>query len=395
MGVRLVHTRISRTRKRRTGQLAVGAALLVLVEGSLAVGVAGAAPQSVSEETSTAQPAKRPSGATDSQAAARKKALRAKGSLGWAIAQAKSSGKKIAATDETTATTSTVANPDGTVTTELTAGPERVWRDGAWRKVDVTLIKSADGSVRAKEHPNGLRLAGKGGSRPKSISAAQGSSARDLVTLGSGEDRVTLQWKGGLPEPQLDGTRARYQDAVPGADVLVEATRTGFEQFVEIAEKPANGNFAYTLPLQAKGMTAKAGNDDSVVFTDAETGDVRATMPAPVMWDSAVDKVSGEHTRRARVGMEVVDKGRGEIDLVVTPDADFLATRRRSTRSRSIPPPPPSPVPSTRTCSRARRSTGPTTSNSTSATREPPTRTERPAPRAPSSPGTPLPSRTR
>ncbi|WP_437061163.1 DNRLRE domain-containing protein [Streptomyces sp. enrichment culture] len=306
----------------------MGAALLVFVEGSLAVGVAGAAPQPVSEGTSTAQPAKRPSGATDSKAAARKKALQAKGSLGWAIAQAKSSGKKIAATDETTATTSTVANPDGTVTTELTAGPERVWRDGAWRKVDVTLIKSADGSVRAKEHPNGLLLAGKGGSRPKSISAAQGSSARDLVTLGSGEDRVTLQWKGGLPEPQLDGTRARYQDAVPGADVIVEATRTGFEQFVEIAEKPANGNFAYTLPLQAKGMIAKAGNDDSVVFTDAETGDVRATMPAPVMWDSAVDKVSGEHTRRARVGMEVVDKGRGEIDLVVTPDADFLADEK-------------------------------------------------------------------
>ncbi|MFD5223345.1 DNRLRE domain-containing protein [Streptomyces tendae] len=279
----------------------------------------------MSGDTSAAQSATRPSGATDSKAATRKAALHAKGSLGWAVAQAKSTGKKVAATDETTATTSTVANPDGTVTTELTAGPERVWRDGAWRKVDVTLTRSADGSVGAKEHPNGLRLGGKGGTRAKSTGSAQDSSARDLVTLGSGEDSLTLQWKGGLPEPQLDGTRARYPDAAPGADVIVEATRTGFEQFVEIAEKPAGGNFTYTLPLRVEGMTAKAGKDDSVVFTDAETGDVRATMPAPVMWDSAVDKVSGEHTRRARVDMEVVDKGRGEIDLVVTPDAGFLA----------------------------------------------------------------------
>ncbi|MFD5239410.1 hypothetical protein ACFWJR_22630 [Streptomyces tendae] len=183
----------------------------------------------MSGDTSAAQSATRPSGATDSKAATRKAALHAKGSLGWAVAQAKSTGKKVAATDETTATTSTVANPDGTVTTELTAGPERVWRDGAWRKVDVTLTRSADGSVGAKEHPNGLRLGGKGGTRAKSTGSAQDSSARDLVTLGSGEDSLTLQWKGGLPEPQLDGTRARYPDAAPGADVIVEATRTGFE----------------------------------------------------------------------------------------------------------------------------------------------------------------------
>ncbi|CAM5671780.1 hypothetical protein SCALM49S_06181 [Streptomyces californicus] len=48
-------------------------------------------------------------------------------------------------------------------------------------------------------------------------------------------------------------------------------------------------------------------------------------MPAPVMWDAAVDQASGEHTNRARVDMKVVDKGPGEIDLVVTPDPGFLA----------------------------------------------------------------------
>ncbi|HSA49461.1 MAG TPA: hypothetical protein VLH10_05030, partial [Yinghuangia sp.] len=49
---------------------------------------------------------------------------------------------------------------------------------------------------------------------------------------------MTLQWQGDLPEPRLDGDTARYPEVVPGADVIVQATRNGFEQFVEIRERP-------------------------------------------------------------------------------------------------------------------------------------------------------------
>ncbi|WP_455430994.1 DNRLRE domain-containing protein [Streptomyces cadmiisoli] len=248
----------------------------------------------------------------------------AKGSKAWAILEAQKTGKKVVAYDETTATSYTVANPDGTLTTDLTSGPERVWRGGKWRKVDVTLTRAGDGTVKAKEHPNGLRLAGKGGTAPRSLAAAKDAAPRDLVTLGTGDQAVTLQWKGGLPAPELNGTTARYREAMPGADVIVEATRTGFEQYVEIDKKPS-GPYSYTLPVKAKGLKAKANKDGSVSFADAETGERRATMPAPVMWDASVDKQSGEHTHRARVAMKVVNKGTGRIDLVVTPSADFLA----------------------------------------------------------------------
>ncbi|MGA5810927.1 DNRLRE domain-containing protein [Streptomyces cellulosae] len=250
-------------------------------------------------------------------------AAHAKGSKAWAILQAKETGKKVVVTDETTADSITVANPDGTLTTEMTSGPERVWRGGKWRTVDATLTKTADGSVKAKEHPGGLRLAGKSGTAPASLAAARKADARDLITLGTGDESVTLQWKGGLPEPELDGTTARYRQAVPGADLVVEATRTGFEQFVEIHQRP-DGVYSYTLPVKAKGLKAKANDDGSVTFTDARTGAARATMPAPVMWDASVDKTSGKHTRQARVDMKVLDKGNGRIDLAITPSEDFL-----------------------------------------------------------------------
>ncbi|MFJ3197944.1 DNRLRE domain-containing protein [Streptomyces griseoviridis] len=237
---------------------------------------------------------------------------------------ARLSGKRVEALAERTETSTTWANADGTLTTELSAGPVRFKDDDTdtWRTVDLDLVRTEDGTVRPKAHPGGLRLAGKTGTVARSLRATRSADATDLVTLGDGDQRVTLQWKGGLPKPALDGTRATYAEAVPGADVVVEATRTGFEQFVEIKQRPTGDAYTYTLPLRAAGLKAEQLKDGSVRFTDGGNK-TRAVMPAPVMWDASVDKRSGEHTRKAKVGMEVVQKG-SSIDLVITPDSAFL-----------------------------------------------------------------------
>ncbi|KPI14873.1 RHS repeat-associated core domain containing protein-containing protein [Actinobacteria bacterium OK074] len=235
---------------------------------------------------------------------------------------ARLSGHRVEALSERTGTSTTWVNKDGSLTTELAAGPVRFERDGQWTDVDVNL-REVDGGVAPKAHPEGLRLAGKTGTPAKSIAAARTAKATDLVTLGEGEQQITLQWKGGLPRPKLDGPRAEYVNAVPGADVVVEATRTGFEQYVEIKKRPAGDGYTYTLPLKAKGLTVRQLDDGSVQFTDKKSKR-QAVMPAPVMWDASVDARSGEHTRRAEVGLEVVRHG-SAVDLVVTPDAEFLA----------------------------------------------------------------------
>jgi RHS repeat-associated protein len=237
---------------------------------------------------------------------------------------ARLSGHRVEALSERTETSTTWVNKDGSLTTELSAGPIR-FRDaatGQWRDVDVNLAVAQDGSVASKAHPTGLKLAGKTGAKATSLRAAQSAPAADLVTLGEGDEAITLQWRGGLPAPKLDGPRATYENAVPGADVVVEATRTGFEQFVLVKEKPADG-FSYTLPLRTKGLKVEQQADGSVLFKDKKSKKT-AVMPAPVMWDATVDPVSGKHTRQVRVAMKVV-KTRGGVDLVLTPDAKFLA----------------------------------------------------------------------
>ncbi|WP_237527769.1 RHS repeat-associated core domain-containing protein [Streptomyces sp. SID2119] len=238
---------------------------------------------------------------------------------------ARLSGKRVEALSERTETSTTWANKDGSLTTELTAGPVRFEDEatGDWRDVDLDLVTVAGGGVEPKAHPEGLKLSGRTGTPPASLKAAQTAKASDLVTLGEGDEQITLQWKGGLPAPKLDGTRAEYVNAVPGADVVVEATRTGFEQYVEIKQRPTADGYTYTLPLKAKGLDVEQQADGSVLFTD-EKNKKTAVMPAPVMWDATVDEVSGEHTRRVPVAMKVVKNDEG-VDLVVTPDATFLA----------------------------------------------------------------------
>ncbi|MFJ5289442.1 DNRLRE domain-containing protein [Streptomyces sp. NPDC088348] len=295
----------------------------------LATDIALTTGQAAATEPTTAvgrgAPAEQPSAAEIREADLAWATKHSRGGIPWALAEAKKSGQKVLAPNETTPTNLTYANPDGTLTSEVTAGPERMERDGKWVDVDATLTTTADGGVQAKAHPEGLTLAPGGGAPPTSLKAAQDDAGRDLVTLGTGDEQVKLQWKGGLPKPVLDGTTATYKHAVPGADVIVKATRTGFEQFVNLDAKPAAGDYTYTLPLKTKGLRAKAQKDGSVLFTDATTGAEKVTMPAPMMWDASVDKVSGKHENRAPVGMKVIDHGAGNIDLEVTPDAGFLA----------------------------------------------------------------------
>lgn len=244
-----------------------------------------------------------------------------------ALLAARVGDRKVEVLDRRTEASTTWANPDGTLTTEHTAGPTRMIRDGKWVDVDVDFARRADGTVRAKAHPEGLELAGPGGTTAPSAAAAAdapAAKARDLVTLGSGDQSLSVRWKGGLPKPRLDGPRATYPEAVPGADLVVDATRTGFEQYLLLKERPEDGSAPMTLPLHVPGMKAAQQADGSVSFTDRASGEKVATMPAPMMWDAKVDKRSGERTNTARIPMTVSQDG-DTVELRLRPDAKFLA----------------------------------------------------------------------
>lgn len=229
---------------------------------------------------------------------------------------AQAQGRRIEVVAARTENTTLWANPDGTMAVESFAGPVRFREGDSWIAVDVSLVKDADGSLRSKAHPRGLKLAGR-----------TGADGGDLVTLGSGEQAVSLGWKGALPEPLIDGAKATYVNVLPATDLVVEATRTGFEQYLVVKDRAAADQAAsFTLPVRAKGIKAAEGDGDSVTFTDAKTGKPVGKLPTPFMWDASRDKTGREGSHRAKVGLDVAQRGEG-FDLKVTADRGFLADK--------------------------------------------------------------------
>ncbi|WP_179891445.1 hypothetical protein, partial [Streptomyces sp. st170] len=84
---------------------------------------------------------------------------------------------------------------------------------------------------------------------------------------------------------------------MPGGDLVVEATRTGFEQYLKLREQPKNGAPLGMPLVLPDGMKAEQAAGGGVDFR-AASGEVVATMPAPTMWDSQIDARSLEHTNR-------------------------------------------------------------------------------------------------
>ncbi|MFI0990734.1 hypothetical protein [Streptomyces exfoliatus] len=85
-----------------------------------------------------------------------------------------------------------------------------------------------------------------------------------------------------LPEPVLSGTTARYSDVLTATDLLIESTRTRFEQFLELKDRSVvDANGSATLTLNAKGTEARANADRSVSFLDTASGKQVGVLPTP------------------------------------------------------------------------------------------------------------------
>ncbi|OLE27492.1 MAG: hypothetical protein AUG44_10030 [Actinobacteria bacterium 13_1_20CM_3_71_11] len=231
-----------------------------------------------------------------------------------ALMKARWCGGKVEVSGDLSETIDVWANPNGTLTAEATEAPERIHRDGKWLPVDLTLQAQQDGSVAAKAHPIGLTLSG----------AAAGGD-HDLVSLGVGDSALSVDWTGKLPAPVLLATRATYPEVRPGIDLVVEATRTGFEQYIVVKDKAAAAQVAeLNLALHSAALTVSASSDGGLVTTD-RAGKRVGHSAAPLMWDAAVSPKSGDRVRQMVVGMKATPDARTKRTSVqLTPDPAFF-----------------------------------------------------------------------
>ena len=207
-----------------------------------------------------------------------------------ALVTARMTGQKVRITGQTTESAEFIAQPDGRIEATLSAGPVRMRQNDRWVPIDLTLHTAADGSVQAAAHPLDLRISG------------ARRAAGELASVGSGDRRLALGWPGALPTPVLTENRATYPEVAAGIDLVVEATRTGFEQYVIVKTRDAVGRIpALALPLSGKGLASLSPDDSGGLTLKDAKGRAIATVPAPEMWDSQRAPGSGEPLRRTLV----------------------------------------------------------------------------------------------
>jgi hypothetical protein len=245
-----------------------------------------------------------------------------------ALALAKASDERVEVLDERTEVSQMFAEPTGRLTYEATAVPQRVRRAGnAWADVDLNLAPGSDGALRPRASVSDVRFSPDG--------------TGPLVTAVRHGKTLTLTWPGpSLRPPSVDRDTATYPEVLPGVDLAVRATPTGFSHVLKVKTAAAAAN------PELRRITFELGGDARVqrltggALSAVADSVLVATAPAPAMWDSQVPPVAaraaaprgavsdpsspsapGDAARVAAVETEVTPTG----DLVLKPDAGMLS----------------------------------------------------------------------
>jgi RHS repeat-associated protein len=215
-------------------------------------------------------------------------------------------GARVEITNDRSPSSTTYANPDGTFTTDTSAGPVRAMTVDGWKAIDPSLVSDGHGRLQPKVAAAALSL------------SADGSG--DAASLTNGKKSLHLDWASALSAPTVSGAEATY-NLGGGTSLRLVARADGFEASVVLSRRPGNST-SWSLPLSATGLTATSTADGGADLADSSGTSVFA-ISAPHMFDATRD-VAGDPTREGPVAMTVTGTAPNQA-LKLTPSSDFLS----------------------------------------------------------------------
>ncbi|GLY52641.1 LamG-like jellyroll fold domain-containing protein [Lentzea sp. NBRC 102530] len=227
---------------------------------------------------------------------------------------AEQSSKSIIIGSQTTEQSQVKANPDGSRTLVTHTHPVRVKQNDAWTAVNLDLAPRPDGSLAPKAAPVSMVFTAGG----------VGSAGKPVARLIKGDAEVGFSWDTDLPPVRISGQTATYPEVLPGVDLELQTSLTGFAQNLvvktaEAARNPQLRKITFkshtkntTITGPGQGAAKLAAGADGLVVTGPD-GNQIFSGDASRMWDSSASP------RHATMGVEV-----GENTISITPDQNFL-----------------------------------------------------------------------
>ncbi|XUL89044.1 DNRLRE domain-containing protein [Streptomyces galilaeus] len=273
------------------------AAETALMVGDGSTAVAAGAATSASESATTASA----SAKADAPAEAQDEAS--------AVLMARLQNRNIEVLSDRTTDSTTYALPSGELRTEAYAGPVRVKQDGAWKNIDTSLSDTGSDLTPAVGAAD--------------IAVSDGGDT-NLASVAKGKESFGLGWEQKLPTPTVKDSTASY-DLGSGQTLSVTALAQGFSESLKLAQRPEDDAVSYRIPLNLDGLKLSRADSGHLLLKNGG-GDLVAEAPAPAMWDASKDPASGESAHQQQVATKIETADDGSQTLVLTPDADFLAT---------------------------------------------------------------------
>ncbi|MFI6885640.1 Ig-like domain-containing protein [Streptosporangium canum] len=211
----------------------------------------------------------------------------------------------------------TVAMPGGkTVRTYVSSTVVRVNRNGAWHKVDPTLVVE-NGVIKPRMAKLDIQLSNGGSAAP--LLTATGDS------LGAKEGRpgkISVAAPGKLPVPELSGSTATYRSAYGrGIDLVVTVTPEGYQHQIVIRERPGE-RLELPVPIDPPSgmfLGKSSSGKPAALAGGKELADL-STLP---VLDAKAIAAPG--TGKTSTATAMLTGSGDDTALVLTPDVAFLA----------------------------------------------------------------------
>lgn len=248
-------------------------------------------------------------------------ALTANPAVGQALQQAKVTGQSTPIPSLLTPTKSTVANPNGSLTTTTAAGPVRVDTASGWVPINTNLVSDSTG-VHPQAVADTLTLS-PGGTGPLVTLAETSATSAGTNSAAAPGTSLTFGAPNSLPAPTLSGDTATYAGAVDGGDLVVTAHPTGFE-FSLVFQSAPTAPVVLDVPLSTQGAQVSQLPDGGLQLKNP-AGAVIGESPAPQMFDASLIPNTDMPMRTLPIATSLVSTPNGQA-LELRPDQNWLTS---------------------------------------------------------------------
>ena len=214
---------------------------------------------------------------------------------------------------------------DGTYTALVSQTPLHFMSGGVWKEIDNTLV-SKNGALTNADNPFNVTLPERITSNSQITLENDGNEIAFAVNdISASNSKITDKETASTEELEVAAkntkSEVRYEDVAEDTDIEYVILPNGIKENIIVSDA-ASIKDTYSFDFEIGNLSYKLNDNNSLDITDVN-GDIKFTIPAPVMTDSNL-------ALSYDIGVSVTNNNNGTITLVYAPSKEWTGASERS-----------------------------------------------------------------